>query len=54
MAIRRAALDRVGEFDARIGRKAGTLLGQEVRDWCVRATPWAWSATIGRTLSFIT
>ena len=37
MAIRRAALDRVGEFDARIGRKAGTLLGQEVRDWCVRA-----------------
>jgi len=37
MAIRRAALDRVGEFDPRIGRKAGTLLGQEVRDWCVRA-----------------
>jgi glycosyltransferase involved in cell wall biosynthesis len=37
MAIRRTALDRVGEFDARIGRKAGTLLGQEVRDWCVRA-----------------
>jgi glycosyltransferase involved in cell wall biosynthesis len=37
MAIRRAALDRVGEFDARIGRKSGTLLGQEVRDWCVRA-----------------
>jgi glycosyltransferase involved in cell wall biosynthesis len=37
MAIRRTALDRVGEFDCRIGRKAGTLLGQEVREWCVRA-----------------
>ena len=38
MAIRRAALDRVGGFDPRIGRKAGTLLGQEVREWCLRAT----------------
>ncbi len=37
MAIRRAALDRVGGFDVRIGRKAGTLLGQEVREWCLRA-----------------
>jgi glycosyltransferase involved in cell wall biosynthesis len=37
MAIRRSALDRVGGFDPRIGRKAGTLLGQEVREWCVRA-----------------
>src|SRR5204863_9384534 len=38
MAIRRNALDRVGGFDPRIGRKAGTLLGQEVREWCLRAT----------------
>jgi len=37
MAIRRAALERVGGFDPRIGRKAGTLLGQEVREWCLRA-----------------
>lgn len=37
MAIRREALDRIGGFDARIGRKAGTLLGQEVREWCLRA-----------------
>jgi glycosyltransferase involved in cell wall biosynthesis len=37
MAIRREALDRVGGFDTRIGRKAGTLLGQEVREWCLRA-----------------
>jgi len=37
MAIRREALGRAGAFDCRIGRKAGTLLGQEVREWCVRA-----------------
>jgi glucosyl-dolichyl phosphate glucuronosyltransferase len=37
MAIRREALDRVGGFDPRVGRKAGTLLGQEVREWCMRA-----------------
>jgi len=37
MAIRREALGRAGGFDCRIGRKAGTLLGQEVREWCVRA-----------------
>ena len=37
MAFRRDALDRVGGFDVRIGRKAGTLLGQEVREWCLRA-----------------
>jgi hypothetical protein len=30
-------LDRVGGFNPRIGRKAGTLLGQEVREWCLRA-----------------
>jgi glucosyl-dolichyl phosphate glucuronosyltransferase len=37
MAIRREALKRVGGFDPRVGRKAGTLLGQEVREWCMRA-----------------
>ena len=37
MAVRRDALLRAGYFDARVGRKAGTLLGQEVREWCVRA-----------------
>ena len=37
MAMRRAAIDRAGGFDTRIGRKAGTLLGQEVREWCMRA-----------------
>jgi glycosyltransferase involved in cell wall biosynthesis len=37
MAMRRAAIERVGGFDTRIGRKAGTLLGQEVREWCLRA-----------------
>lgn len=37
MAIRRESLRRAGDFDCRIGRKAGTLLGQEVREWCVRA-----------------
>jgi glycosyltransferase involved in cell wall biosynthesis len=37
MAFRRAAFDRAGLLDPRIGRKAGTLLGQEVREWCIRA-----------------
>ena len=37
MAFRRSAFDRAGLFDVRTGRKAGTLLGQEVREWCVRA-----------------
>lgn len=37
MAFRRSALDRVGGFNRKIGRKAGTLLGQEVREWCLRA-----------------
>jgi len=37
MAVTREALRRAGDFDARVGRKAGTLLGQEVREWCVRA-----------------
>ena len=37
MAMRKSAIDRAGGFDPRIGRKAGTLLGQEVREWCLRA-----------------
>jgi glycosyltransferase involved in cell wall biosynthesis len=37
MAMRKSAIDRAGGFDPRIGRKAGTLLGQEVRQWCLRA-----------------
>ena len=37
MAMRREAIERVGGFDTSIGRKAGTLLGQEVREWCMRA-----------------
>jgi glycosyltransferase involved in cell wall biosynthesis len=37
MALTREALERVGNFNARVGRKAGTLLGQEVREWGLRA-----------------
>ena len=37
MAFRREAFDIVGGWDPRVGRKAGTLLGQEVREWCIRA-----------------
>src|SRR3954470_11388707 len=37
MAFRRSAFDRAGLFDTATGRKAGTLLGQEVREWCIRA-----------------
>lgn len=37
MAFRRGAFDRAGLFDPQTGRKAGTLLGQEVREWCIRA-----------------
>ena len=37
MAFRRDAFERAGLFDNQIGRKAGTLLGQEVREWCQRA-----------------
>jgi glucosyl-dolichyl phosphate glucuronosyltransferase len=39
MAFRRSVFDRAGLWDPRIGRRAGTLLGQEVREWCVRARP---------------
>jgi GT2 family glycosyltransferase len=37
MAFRREVFNTVGGWDVRIGRKAGTLLGQEVREWCIRA-----------------
>ncbi|MEN3339132.1 MAG: glucosyl-dolichyl phosphate glucuronosyltransferase [Acidobacteriota bacterium] len=37
MAFRREAFERAGLFDPNTGRKAGTLLGQEVREWCIRA-----------------
>jgi glycosyltransferase involved in cell wall biosynthesis len=37
MAFRRAAFGRAGLFDPDTGRRAGTLLGQEVREWCIRA-----------------
>ena len=37
MAFRREAFDRAGLWDNAYGRKAGTLLGQEVREWCQRA-----------------
>jgi glycosyltransferase involved in cell wall biosynthesis len=37
MAFRRSAFDRAGLFDPYTGRRAGTLLGQEVREWCIRA-----------------
>jgi glycosyltransferase involved in cell wall biosynthesis len=37
MAFRRSAFDAAGVFDPNTGRKAGTLLGQEVREWCIRA-----------------
>jgi glucosyl-dolichyl phosphate glucuronosyltransferase len=37
MAFRRDSFTRAGLFDNRIGRRAGTLLGQEVREWCQRA-----------------
>ena len=37
MVFRREAFDRAGLWDNAYGRKAGTLLGQEVREWCQRA-----------------
>ena len=36
-AFLREAFEQVGLFDTAIGRKPGTLLGQEVRDWFLRA-----------------
>ena len=37
MAFRRDAFERAGLWDNRVGRKKGTLLGQEVREWMMRA-----------------
>ena len=37
MAFRREAFDRAGLWSNRVGRKKGTLLGQEVREWALRA-----------------
>jgi glycosyltransferase involved in cell wall biosynthesis len=36
-AVRRETIERVGLWSNAIGRKAGTLLGQEQREWGVRA-----------------
>jgi hypothetical protein len=37
MAFRRQAFELAGGWDQRIGRSAGTLMGEEVREWCLRA-----------------
>lgn len=37
MAFRREAFQWAGLLDPKTGRRAGTLLGQEVREWCIRA-----------------
>ena len=37
LAFKRKAFDRAGLWDPGLGRKAGTLLGQEVREWMLRA-----------------
>jgi len=37
MAFTRHAYELTGPWNNDIGRKAGTLLGQEVREWCIRA-----------------
>ncbi|MEW6127526.1 MAG: glycosyltransferase family 2 protein [Acidobacteriota bacterium] len=37
LAFRRECFARAGLWDNRMGRKAGTLLGQEVREWGLRA-----------------
>jgi glycosyltransferase involved in cell wall biosynthesis len=37
MAFGRRAFARAGLLDPDTGRRAGTLLGQEVREWCIRA-----------------
>jgi glucosyl-dolichyl phosphate glucuronosyltransferase len=36
-ACTRRAFEIVGPWNNNVGRKAGTLLGQEVREWCLRA-----------------
>ncbi|MGH9515734.1 MAG: glycosyltransferase [Terriglobales bacterium] len=37
LAFKRETFDRAGLWDPGLGRKAGTLLGQEVREWMMRA-----------------
>ena len=37
LAFTRRAFDITGAWNNDVGRKAGTLLGQEVREWCIRA-----------------
>lgn len=37
MAVRRDAFLRAGLWDNRLGRRGKTLLGQEQREWCLRA-----------------
>ena len=37
MIFKRSAFERAGLWDNTVGRKAGTLLGQEVREWTRRA-----------------
>ncbi|HEY4661622.1 MAG TPA: hypothetical protein VIG91_08980, partial [Terriglobales bacterium] len=37
LAFKRETFDRAGLWDPSLGRKAGTLLGQEVREWMLRA-----------------
>jgi glycosyltransferase involved in cell wall biosynthesis len=37
MAFTRRAFHLTGAWNNTVGRKAGTLLGQEVREWCIRA-----------------
>ena len=37
LAFKREAFDRAGLWDPGLGRKAGTLLGKEVREWMLRA-----------------
>ncbi|HKG23369.1 MAG TPA: glycosyltransferase [Blastocatellia bacterium] len=37
MAVRREAFERAGLWDNRLGRRGKTLLGQEQREWCMRA-----------------
>ena len=37
LAFTRRAFELTGPWNNDVGRKAGTLLGQEVREWCIRA-----------------
>jgi hypothetical protein len=37
MAFTRHAFEVTGAWNNDVGRRAGTLLGQEVREWCIRA-----------------